>query len=243
VALSDIVTVKQVYDWLEIDCPSENETEAVLFLKRRAERMVRRYLGCAVTQGTYTHYLPTGNAFHDRRARSLPYYRSDNYYGQELKLPEYPLRSVTSIYEDRYAYAGDASGAWASTTELTAGTDYYAEWDQDGLSKRGYLLRLKTGWSSVPKSIKITYTAGWSSSELSGDVTDVALDASDIQLATLKYIAKAYLTRGGEGGGVIQSEQLADFKVTYSSNEKRDEYLTDELREMLNQYKRLEWSQ
>ena len=73
-----------------------------------------------------------------------------------LPLPQGPINSVASVNEDYYAFWGQAPNAFASSTLLTAGTDYAIVKDQPGgISKCALLYRINTVW---PKPL--TYVGG-----------------------------------------------------------------------------------
>ena len=222
-ALPELVTYAEVLVYLgKGSTVTTKEAGLLTTIKPQVERMVRRYVGCGITQqaAAYTHYLPAGNPLNTRDAADSTVLSR---FGTHLQAPEFPIRTITTVSEDTGAYAGTASSPWASTSLLTAGTDYYADFDQAGLCKSGQLIRINTQWPSAPRSIELVYTAGWSVAELRGDVTDYNLDASDIRLAVLKAIAESFnegvSQQSGQGGsgGVIKSERLGDYSVSYDT--------------------------
>lgn len=95
-----------------------------------------------------------------------------------LFLSESPVNSITSIYEDVDAAAGDAADPFAAATELTEGEEFYLDRQVDGgPSMTGIVVRIGCPWPK-PRyyrrgiinpldygsdgNIKITYNAGYS---------------------------------------------------------------------------------
>jgi hypothetical protein len=130
-----------------------------------------------------------------------------------LQLTELPVRSITSLYEDSGAYGGQAPGAFAAESLLVEGTDFYRDLDRSGLCKSGLLWKVAGGWSSEPRSIKVTYVAGYTADELAGKPGEVA-SAADIKLAVLSGMLDQWRSSGATAG--ITSESLADYSVSYS---------------------------
>ena len=208
-SLATICSLDEVLSYLSSDASDVTDSDRISLIHRLSERSVRRYLGCNVVQATYTHILPQ----HSGKGSRL-------HGGDILRLPEYPVRSIISIYEDAYAYGGQASSAFDSSTRLTAGDDYFLSVNQSGLSWFGHVVRIATDWPSVGGSIRVRYTAGWSAAELDGDVTDYGLDASDIKLAVLKTIAATFnrSTQQQTAEGTVISEKIDDYYIQYDSS-------------------------
>jgi hypothetical protein len=95
-----------------------------------------------------------------------------------LPLQQRPINSVASVYVDEGGYWGQASGAFAAGTLLTAGTEYAIKLDAVGgaTGASGMLYRIDGVWpkydayrpgtiSSIPVlapgNIKVTYNAGY----------------------------------------------------------------------------------
>ena len=224
---TSIVSLAEALSYLgESSTVAESTLDLIALIKRLAERAVRSWVGCGITQATYTHYLPDAAL-----CAGKPHL------GEILRLPEWPVRSITNLYEDTYAYSGQGTGAFDSSTELTAGTHYFLSLDQSGLSWFGHIVRLGAHWPAVGGSVKAVYTAGWSAAELDGDVSDLRLDASDIKLATLKAIAEAYVDAQHEGQA-IKSERLDDWAVTYANESGPKVELPRDAKLLLNRFRR-----
>jgi hypothetical protein len=131
---------------------------------------------------------------------------------RELLLRHCPVRSITSVYEDSGAYYGEASGAFAASTLLTAGTDYCLARDnaaENEVSRSGVLLRIGGYWprstvrsegmlaaSAAPGlgNVKVTYLTGW------------APIPADLRAAT--HSLAVQMMQGATVGGPLQSESL-----------------------------------
>jgi hypothetical protein len=217
----------------------ESETDSAVvarleLLKRLGERAVRRYVGCNLVQATYTHILPAaGLCLRNQSRRDIVQatgsYRGGQGLGEILRLPEWPVRSITSLYEDTAAYGGSVAGSFSADDLLTSGEDYYLAVDQSGLSWFGHVVRIGLTWAAIPGSVKVIYVAGWSAAELDGDVTDPRLDASDIKLAVLKTIAESWnrTTQQSDGGGRLVSEKIDDYFVQYASGKEGESSVVD----------------
>lgn len=202
-------------------------------LHRRAERTIRRYLGFGVTQATYTHYLPRVDPW--GVARDLV----DG--NRVLVLPERPVRSITNLYEDTAAKYGQQSGSFPASSELTIGEDFYSEEVLDGFNPHGRLIREVSTWYAEPGTIKVTYVAGWSAGELSGDVSDPTLDAGAIADAVLLTIHKEWSQQQREAdGGAIKSERLADHSYTLDAMASGPTvHLTPQVKDMLARFRKV----
>ncbi len=210
---------------------SESEDGLLNMIKPWAENVVRQHVQLGIVQTTYTHFPPFltnpidvrdgwgGTPHRDTLSDGLSFLG-----GRGLQLPEFPVRSITSLHEDRSAFAGQASGAFPASTLLTEGVDYYQDLDQAGLCSSGILWRINTRWYSRPGSYQVIYSAGWSADELRGNVTDWRLDASDIRLAVIQTVVETFNDfvnqQAGQGGtgGSVKSERLGDYAVVYDTS-------------------------
>lgn len=238
-AVADIVSEEEVLSELGFSDPTEDQLTSIRRLKLAAEKAARRFTGATLTQGTYTHYLP----------------RTEGAAMNVLRLPEWPVRSITSIYLDHNGYFGQAPNAFAATTILTAGQDYYLNIDRGGMSFFGYVTRIgammqgrTTLWPRTPGSVKITYVAGFSSSELSGEATVDELNPQDIRAAVLLTIgARWHALENRQNAlvpGDVQSESLegwSETKVVQPTDKEIPDYLPDDAKALLKPYKRPVW--
>lgn len=232
--MATIASINEVLSYLGEETQTDTNTlERIRMVHRFAERAVRRYIGANVIQTAYTHYLPS--------AARLP---RASHSGPILRLPEFPVRSITKLYEDTSAYAGQASGAYPESSLLTPGVDYYLVVDDDGVSWFGHVVRLGGSWPSIGGSVKVVYTAGRTAAELDGDVTNPRLDASDIKLAVLKAVGENMIRRDQHSGdgGPVESEKLDDWSATYAIpklSKKDDFVLPRDTKQLLRPYRRV----
>lgn len=178
-----IVTQQECKDWLKITSVlTEGQEYALERLRLAAERAVKRFIRTSVEQATYTHILPRG------LEQTI----------DVLRLPEFPVRSITSVHLDLRAYHGQATGAFAASTQLTAGVHYYLRTEYPGFARFGHLVRIggtnfinsRASWPREPGTVKVVYVAGWSADELAGNVDDAHLDAGDIHHAILLTVGE-----------------------------------------------------
>lgn len=139
-----------------------------------------------------------------------------------LQLARLPVRTVHALYVDSDGRFGQRGGAFGAGTELTAGTDFYLETEQDGLCHSGCLIAT-TGWPVTPGSIKVDYTAGYTADEFTGRASS-GIDAGGIHEAVLITAVQAFhqlkakqKTRAGFVPGPIISERMGDYSYTLDS--------------------------
>lgn len=160
--------------------------------------------------------------------------RVTEYYGgngrRELVLRQRPVQSITSVYEDAGAYYGEASGAFAASSLLTAGSDYCLKRDHGTgavVSESGILLRIGSAWPSASErrgnnlvaqeveglgNIKVTYVTGY------------AVLPGEYVLAAMQMVAQ--LRMDAQSGGGLQSESLEDYSYTRATPEQLANSLT-----------------
>lgn len=249
--MTDICSNIEVLAYLGISVPTAAETAMVNLLRPKAESAVRRYVGFTITQATHTHFLPVQNenageiegldvvngrvAFEFSNATDKMY------------LPERPVRSITSLYEDSAAYGGQGSGDFPAGSALTGGTDYYIDYTTSGVSWSGLLRKVAGTWSVRARTIKAVYVAGLTAAELAG--TSIrgpnGGDVLDLKFAAIIAAALAIKEASGVQGsnaGPITSERLSDYSVSYGKSVdslfgfNRD--LPPKVKELLDPYRR-----
>jgi hypothetical protein len=137
---------------------------------------------------------------------------TEYYCGQNsptLLLRQTPVVSVSSVYLDTGAYFGQASGAFAASTLLAAGTDYALD------SRRGFLVRIGGVWPGINEqgrgllasgvvegvgNIKVIGTYGY------------APIPGDIQLAACQVVAE--IRASAKKGGALMSERTDYYSYT-----------------------------
>lgn len=235
-AVADIVSEEEALSEIGIENPTRVQLVLARRLKQQAEKAARRYVGATLTQATYTHYLP----------------KSDGIAYHILRLLEWPVRSITSIYLDHTGYFGQAPGAFAASTILTAGQDYYLNLDRGGMSMFGHVTRVggmfqgrMTTWPRTAGSVKVTYVAGFSAGELSGDVTVDEINPQDIKAAVLRIIGSRWHALENQQNalvpGDVQSESLEGWSqtvVVQPTDKEIPNYIPDEAKWLLDPYRR-----
>ena len=201
---------------------TEAELNLLAMLRPMVERAVKRRVGYAIEQATYTHYLPEDRrrGFKDpelhyedvKDDRAIAVAGGTVAEAADLQLPELPVRSVASVYEDVSADGGQGVSDFPASTLLTAGVDYYLDYTTSGLSKSGHLVKCSSAWPAKPRTVKVTYTAGYTHAELTDGI------AADIKLACLVTIQHYWARRGADGGRTIKSESIGDYSVTFAGN-------------------------
>jgi hypothetical protein len=208
------------------------------FRKPLVEAAVRKYLGIGITQATYTHYLPGISP------RSILNNRIDG--TSILCLPQWPLRSVTSIYEDTLARNNQGSNPFPADTLLTAGEHYYIPYKVAGFERHGWIVREWRPWPAIEGSIKVTYVAGWTAAELRGDVDDPSIDASDIFDATaiavmedFQWVEQSQESENGNSAP-ISEEELGEWRAKYDTSKvSASVQLSDRAKDKLKPYRRI----
>tara|TARA_R110002096_G_scaffold66682_5_gene162278 strand:+ start:9586 stop:10269 length:684 start_codon:yes stop_codon:yes gene_type:complete len=166
-------------------------------IQDRAEAAIRSYVRWPITEDTYTVYLPAyGNP------------------GQRLQLIHPFVSAVASVYEDRQSRGGQQSGDFSSATKLTEGTDFWIDYDQSAYSREGVLFRYAWEWPSFPRSVKVTYTAGFDATALANEflyIKDAVIDE------TIERFHYRKARQGSSGvSGTIKSEKIGDYSVSYA---------------------------
>lgn len=194
-----------------------------------ADAAVKQFCGVSLEQNTYTGFLPHQDYFYTQNGdfvdvvnnRVALYGFSDT---RDVFVPETPLRSVTAIYADLSALAGDGPADFGPSTQLVEGTDFYPDWDAPGICMSGIIKRWINVWPARGRSIKITFVAGYTADEFAGTTpvnfrpSPVGIKSAAI-LTAVQHISTALAFTSGNGiggqGGIVQ-ERLGDAAFTYS---------------------------
>ncbi len=197
---------------------------------RGVEKDVIQFLGWNPARGTYTRYLP----------KSEGGGRDDYFVGAYGVIPraggatellalehKYVLNSGIEVQEGPDGNFGQRSDAvW---TNLTKGTHFILQIDEEegvngGLvSRSGTLVRIGTEWPKSRGSVKATYTAGFTVTELDGTLSGASdyTDASDLRLAVLQALGRAYnqakmhqAQASGRSGGLATSESIDGYSYS-----------------------------
>lgn len=193
-----IVPFSELQTWLD---PAEEleqpQLDRLALLHPLVEAQIARYLGSPVEQAAYTHLLPFGE---------LPA-------SHVLRLPHRPVREIVSVFVDPTARAGQADAPFPAETQLTEGTEFYLDVQQTGFSRSGHLIRTAGVWPTRPRTVQVTYTAGWTLEELAGESEP---NASDLKLAVLLAVMHHWQTAPAAATAPIQQERLGDYQVRYA---------------------------
>jgi len=252
-----IVTEAEVWEELGLCPPTAQEVQATKTAIIKAQGAVKRMLRYDPELKTRTEYYPqrdyTGrnlSAWDEVEGGDQPYsYRQQT---SELILQHIPVRMVWFLWIDEAGKSDSVAGAFADATLKVQGTDYWPNWDlrstADQICHDG-IIRSETAWPAFPGSVKVSYYAGYSPSELAG--TSTFIDASPIWEATLNEAARRAKrtimmqkkTGVGFVAGNFASESLGDYSYSLGATARSDEalygYLNDVLpstREMLSEY-------
>lgn len=167
--------------------------------------------------------------------------------GDILIVQHLPVRQVRALYVDENARHGTMSGAFAESTRLSEGVDFYPEYEQSGVCKSGIIRRVSGSWPATPGTVKITYECGYTAEELNGDA-DV-FDARELKEGVLLAITRAFKARkleqkstlAGWTAGPMTSESLGDYSYSVDGSSVKffnaSAYLTPETKEKLQEFR------
>ena len=232
----DIVDIDDVKAIMGLsDSITSSELVIIVQSITKAEAAVRRYLKYDPVQAERTEYYPQSNF-----ARNSPgvWEANDNsaYIRQfndasstELQVKHIPIRSNSAMdlrinYDGR---SGTQSGVFSSSDLKTEGTDYWPNYDSnddDGNAIcRDGIIRSNGLWPSQAGSVKIVYTAGYSSGEFQGNSSTV--DAVPIWEVVLdetvrrakKVFAQMKSSSVGWVAGPMISENLGSYSYSLDS--------------------------
>lgn len=175
---TDILTWFQSARGVSLSSP---QVSFLSYIQPLVEQAIWQVLGYTLEQSTYTEFLPASGAERpplefgidvgwDRIGGVvMPRSRMDPSYGS-IQLTRLPVRSITSIYENLAAWTtGLTDGDWPSTS-LQPPTAYRLDMSEPGLCKNGRLIRTVGSWPTSPRTVKLTYVAGWTTAEIAANV-------------------------------------------------------------------------
>ena len=202
---------------------------------RRAEGSVIAFLRYDPVQRSRTEYYPVADQ--NENYRQTVWEANDTsaylrYYSQassdELQVCHLPIRGNTTVqlwidYDGRF---GQKTGSFGSSTSKTSGEDFWCTFDRNDDNGYGVcmdgIIRSVGLWPLQPGSVKITYTAGYSVTELNGG--GLLIDATPIHEAVVneavRRAKRALLTAKATTGykaGPFTSEKLGDYSYTVDS--------------------------
>lgn len=217
-----IVTNEECESWLDID----SDDFLVPTIRPAVESAIHKYLRWHCVRATYTKFFPKT----ERGGERAPF---NSWGGQPatgglsrvLMLDhKWVIPSGLVVQEDTTGYMGQNPDA--DYTTLTLGTEYYLDLDDANVSKTGHLIRIGRTWPKPRGSIKVTYTAGFTTDEFHGDA-EINSDADPIRMAALLGVQKAYTqvltNRPAKAGstkpsGPLISESVPDYSYRKDSS-------------------------
>jgi len=260
-----IADVSELLLRLGLSSTVSDEEEAVAAQSLiEAEGAVKRYLRYDPTNQSRTEFYPQDDSARIGRVSvweaddTIAYERFlSSASTDELQLRHLPVRSISYLYIDLDAKSGTQSESFAASSLKTEGTDFWANYailDSSGnkLCWDG-ILRSMGRWPNMAGTVKVVYTAGYTSSELHGQ--DSVIDASPILDAVLGEALRRFLkmqqlkkkTGVGFTAGPLTSEKLGDYSYSVDATAAKEliglsKDLTGESKEMLSDFVNYGWS-
>lgn len=226
-----------------------NATDADLALleqlRGEVEDDCRAYVRHNITQpaSNYVEYHPRterrvfGDEFIEVSGNVVSIQRASEE-GKVIQLDQmYARTSGIEVREDFDAYFGQDASDFGADTVLTSGTDYFLITEEDGISRAGLLWRRTGPWPARPGTVKVSYTAGFSASELDRTYRD-------IKRAVLNEIVRAFQQEKSKqntkvGAGAVKSFSIGgQFSVTFEGGASYAG-LSSDTKRRLDRYRRL----
>jgi hypothetical protein len=144
-------------------------------------------------------------------AEGTEYY--DGHDDKLLILRRRPVTAVAGVWVDPTGYAGQGANAFASTTEWTAGRDFFIRSTDENEDNGAIIESISRVWPFGRMNIKVTYTAGYS------------VVPDDLKLALLKTAAIA--RKKIDIVGDISGETIGSYSYSIAQNISSDPLLSD----------------
>lgn len=213
-------------------------------IQRGVENAARRYVRHGITQPDtpYVEFHPRVDQMvgsgpelvritGDRASLS-----GDVDYGNVIQLDHGWVRSISEVREDRNANFGQGGSDFPTASILTAGTDYGLELDAPGLSKTGHLVRRYSSWPNLKGTVKVTYVAGLTATELDDEYSDIK-DAIIEEIALRWNRSKS--VRDGAVGPVVSESMGGQVLFTYDTQSVGNGQLSKSVQRKLQPFARL----
>lgn len=212
---------------------TETERAIAQAALRSATSAVVRHLKYNPVQSTHTEYYPQMDMGRQGREGIWEANDTEAYIRHvseastnELQIKNIPIRSITSLYVDYDGRSGTRTGSFAAETLKVAGSDYWANFDLvDSAGNKvctDGIIRAQGTWPDLAGSVKITYVAGYTATELRGE--DTVIDAGLIFEAVIdeavRRVLKIYSRSKNRLAGFVgplTSENLGDYSYSSSS--------------------------
>lgn len=199
----------------------------IAFVRASCERMLKDYVGYELEyDAARVAYLPhhMGNTRTDADFTGVGFDMAGGQVVQrevgrntkrELVLPELPVKSVASVYDNSAAW-NTAGGDWPASSLLAANAYYLDTPDGAGRCWSGVLYRNVGSWTNIPRAVKVTYAAGLTAAELEDDYPNfklAVLTAFAINFGKILARGRVALT-----GHMATSFSIEDFSVSLGTN-------------------------
>ena len=224
----------------------------------KAEGSVRRYIKYDPVQTSHVEFYPQTD-YNVTNSRGVwetndtqAYFRRTTIPStSEMYMKHLPIRTITEVRIDLDGRNGSNSNGFPDSTVKIQGTDYWANFDSPGICRDG-IIRSFGLWPVTPGSVQVTYTAGYSSSEFSGNSASV--DATPIHTAVLEEstrLAKKVMVNKKQTQGWIAGqfaeEELGDYRYVIDGTTASKLYgssfnLMSETKEMLADFINYGWT-
>jgi hypothetical protein len=227
-----VLTLEEIYAFLEPTTSLTDAEKAIVGASLvSAYSAIKTHLHYDPVQELRTEYYPQldlgptgGMALWEVNSTQAYLRRGVGAGVDELQLGTIPIRSITSLRIDYDGRSGMRSGAFPDESEKTEGEDFWRNVDmldsENNPVSRDGILRSHGLWPVTPGSVKIIYTAGYSTAELRGE--DALIDASSIREVLIDETIRRthrYMTRAKKSAGFtgpLASESMGDY--SYSVN-------------------------
>jgi len=194
------------------------------------EGMVESFLGYRVAKQQHVEYHPTNLTVRTRDDNLVDGYelvagkvaprgtRSDRVQNV-IALTHVPVRSIVDIRENSAAWdAGGSTPSFPSNTIITDGIAYRVDWKENDpvlgmVCKTGLIFRRAGAWAWTPRSVQVTYVAGYTSDELDKCAPQIKLAVIEGVAHRLRELA---IMRGGSSG-IITAEAIDGWSTTYAA--------------------------
>jgi hypothetical protein len=194
--------------------PGTRDGALVSLLHKRVERLVKQHVRHNVEQDTHVEFLPAG------RIRMHRDSLVDDYSGvggndpgpavispEILAVSHVPLREVLSLHLNEYAW-GTPAGTWTEPYLLAEGADFVVDWDEPGLCRSGHVVRSYSGWPLTPRTVRISYSAGWTPDELDDEAGDYKLAVLQASQKFFNEVRAHHAATDTAGTGAVQTETM-----------------------------------
>lgn len=206
---------------------SDQDMGLAMLCRDQAESKIREFLryGPEYTTGIieylpYTAPLPERDEFvgSDRYEVFAPnLVVAQSAYGiAALILRVRPVISIQEIVENPNAWLIPNPPDFVSTPALTEGRDFQVDFESPSLCRSGRVFRTSGTWSGMARSVRVTYSAGWTGAQLVAQKPAIKEAAMQTVVMNFRQF-KAWMTQqGGFAGGVITSHSLEGHSYSYS---------------------------